>query len=439
MHKVRLMCCALAGLTLGGPARAENWPQWRGPQFNGSSGEKGLPTNWSKASAVWAAEMPGPAAATPIIWEDLVFISTVDSGSSSLHAMCLDRRSGKVLWDKTVEEGRIRLDDRSNFASPSPLADAEHCFFFYCDGTLLGMDHAGRQIWSRSLTKEYGEFAMNWTFSSSPTLYEGKLYMQVLQRDRPVRGRGRGDGPIDSFLLVLDPATGTNLARVVRRTDALQESHDAYSTPIPFEWHGEKEMLVGGGNYVTGHELGTGRELWRSPDLNPRKAGNWRMVASPVAGGGIVLVCQPQGNTVLAIQAPGGSASSGAAKLWSEEEHREISSDVPTPAVFDGDFFVLSDNSRKLSRIEAATGKIKWTTALPGARIYQASPTAADGRVYVMNFSGDVVLVDAAGGTVLNTIAMGEEGDDQTRSTIAVSSGKLFIRTNHKLYCIGNK
>ena len=437
MNRLQFVFGALVCLTFSRPARAENWAQWRGPQFNGSSSEKNLPTNWTKTSALWAADMPGPAAATPIIWEDLVFISTVDSASSSLHAMCLDRRSGKVLWDKKVEEGRIRLDDRSNFASPSPLADAEHCFFFYCDGTLLGFDHAGRQLWLRSLTKDYGEFAMNWTFSSSPTLYEGKLYMQVLQRDRPVRGHGRGDGPIDSFLLALDPATGTNLAKVVRPTDAMQESHDAYTTPIPFEFHGQKEILVGGGNYVTGHELGTGRELWRSPDLNPRKAGNWRVVALPVAVGGIILACQPQGNTVLAFQPPGGSSSPEAGILWNEAEHQEISSDVPTPAVFEGDFVVLSDNRRKLSRLEAATGKIKWTADLPGIRIYQASPTVADGRVYLMSFSGDVVLVDASSGTVLNTIPMGDEGDDQTRSTISVSSGGLFIRTNHKLFCIG--
>jgi outer membrane protein assembly factor BamB len=439
MNKARCMFCALLCWTISAPVRAENWPQWRGPWFNGSSGEKGLPTNWTKESAVWVADMPGPAAATPIIWEDLVFISTVDAAASSLHARCLDRRTGKVLWDKTAGEGRIRLDDRSNFASPSPVVDAEHCFFFYCDGTMLGFDHAGRQIWSRSLTKEYGEFAMNWTFSSSPTLYDGKLYMQVLQRDRPARGRGRADGPIDSFLLVLDPATGSNLARVVRPTDALDESHDAYSTPIPFEFQGQKQILVGGGNYVTGHELGTGRELWRSPDLNPRHGRNWRVVTSPVASGGIVLTCAPQNNTVRALQPPGSGAPSGAAILWSEEEHREISTDVPTPAVFDGDFFVLGDANKTLSRLEPATGKIKWQTALPGSRIYQASPTAADGRIYLMNFAGDVVLVDAAGGAVLNTIAMGEPGDDQTRSTIAVSNGQLFIRTNHKLYCIGKK
>ena len=228
--------------------------------------------------------------------------------------------------------------------------------------------------------------------------------MQVLQRDRPVRGHGRGDGPIDSFLLALDPATGTNLAKVVRPTDAMQESHDAYTTPIPFEFHGQKEILVGGGNYVTGHELGTGRELWRSPDLNPRKAGNWRVVASPVAVGGIILACQPQGNTVLAFQPPGGSSSPEAGILWNEAEHQEISSDVPTPAVFEGDFVVFSDNRRKLSRLEAATGKIKWTADLPGIRIYQASPTVANGRVYLMSFSGDVVPGGRLHGTVLNTI-----------------------------------
>lgn len=208
---------------------------------------------------------------------------------------------------------------------------------------------------------------MNWTFSSSPTLYDGKLYLQVLQRDRPARGHGRADGPIDSVLMVLDPATGTNLARVVRPTDALDESHDAYSTPIPFEFQGQRQILVGGGNYVTGHELGTGRELWRSPDLNPRQGRNWRVVTSPVASGGIILACQPQNNTIRALRPQGGGAPAGAALVWSEEEHREIATDVPTPAVADGDFFVLGDASKTLSRLEAATGKIKWQTALPGS------------------------------------------------------------------------
>ena len=426
-------CCSAALVFWSLAAAADNWPQWRGPAFNGSSSETGLPTNWTKASAHWATEMPGPSAATPIIWGDLVFISTVDEAASSLQAICLDRVTGKVKWSKTTGEGKTRLDERSNFASPSPVADADHCFFFYGNGTLVGFDHAGTQIWTRSLTKEYGDFAMNWTFSSSPTLYEGKLYQQVLQRDRPARGHGRPGKPIESFLLVIDPATGTNLARVVRPTDALQESHDAYTTPIPYDWHGQKQILVAGGDYLTGHELGTGRELWRSPNLDPGRGNNWRVVTSPVSVGEIILACEPQDNTVRALQ-PDGTGT--ARMLWTEENHREISTDVPTPAVWDGDFIILNDGHRTLSRIESATGKIKWNTGLPGNQIYQAAPTAADGRIYVMNFAGEVTMVDAAKGAVLKTVAMGEPGDDLTRSSIAVSGGEVFIRTNHKLFCI---
>jgi len=433
--KTKLLLSAVL-IFLTSVASADNWPQWRGPSFNGSSGETGLPSNWNKASARWSTDLPGPSAATPIIWGDRVFISSVDNAASSLQAICIDRRSGKVIWNQTTGAGKTRLDDRSNFASPSPVADADRCIFFYGNGTLVAFDLAGKTLWTRSLTKEYGDFAMNWTFSSSPTLYEGKLYQQVLQRDRPVRGHGRAGAPIESFLLVMDPATGTNIARVVRPTDASQESHDAYSTPTPFTWKGQTQMLVAGADYLTGHELGTGKELWRSPSLDPAKGSNWRVVTSPVSVGGIILACEPQDNTIRALQPDG----TGRARiLWTEEEHHEISADVSTPAVWDGDFIVLNDGRKTLCRLEAATGKIKWNTPLPGNQIYQAAPTVADGRVYVMNFAGEVAVVNAASGAVLNTIAMGEPGDDQTRSAIAVSGGELFIRTNHKLFCIGGK
>jgi outer membrane protein assembly factor BamB len=82
---------------------------------------------------------------------------------------------------------------------------------------------------------------------------------------------------------------------------------------------------------------------------------------------------------------------------------------------------------------------VKWTVALPGRRKFEASPTGADGKIYVMNFGGDVLVVDAANGAIVSTIPMGDEGDDQIRSAIAVSGGQLFIRTNHKLYCCGEE
>ncbi len=427
----------LALCTHGAHAQT-NWPHWRGPQFNGSSTETDLPSTWTKQSAVWSADLPGPGAATPVIFGDRVYVSSVDTASQSLRALCLDRRTGKVLWNQNEGEG-IQLDDRSNFASPSPVAGADRGFFFYGNGRLVAFDPAGHELWSRSVTKDFGEFAFNWTFSSSPTLFGGKLYLQVLQRNVPVRGRGRTDGPIESFLLAVDPATGKTLWRVVRPSDAVAESCEAYSTPIPFEFQGRTEILIAGANYVTGHKAVTGQELWRSPNLNPRGIGNWRLIPSPVAGGGVVLFCAPQRNPVYALKVGGSGNLSTSAFAWNSQQRREISSDVPTPLFYGGDFFLVNEMQRKLFRIEPATGSVKWTVQLPGTRKYEASPTGADGKIYLMNFGGDVVVADAANGEILGTMAMGDAGDDMTRSSISVAHGQLFIRTNHRLYCIGKK
>jgi outer membrane protein assembly factor BamB len=106
---------------------------------------------------------------------------------------------------------------------------------------------------------------------------------------------------------------------------------------------------------------------------------------------------------------------------------------------YQGDFFVLSDLRKTLTRVEPKTGRTKWSLDTPGQAKYEASPTGADGKIYVMNFRGDVTVVDAEQGHALRTIAMGEAGDDTIRSSIAVSQGQLFIRTNKRLFCVGAK
>jgi outer membrane protein assembly factor BamB len=428
----------LLSLILCGTVMADNWPQWRGPNFNGSSNEKGLPSTWSKETAKWSVDLPGPSAATPIIWGDHVFVSTANDENKTLRALCLDRKNGKILWDRQIGEGRIQRDDKSNFASPSPVADAAHVFFFYGNGDLVAFDHAGKQLWSRSITKDYGEFAFQWTFSTSPLLTSSKLYMQVLQRNVPARGYGRTDGPNESYLLALDPATGKTLWRELRPSDAVAESLEAFTTPTPFEFKGRKEILLAGGDCLTGHDPETGKELWRWGTWNPTKIPHWRLVPSPVAGGGVVLACAPKNAPVYAIKAGGNGKLDDSAIAWKSDE-KQVTSDVPTPLFYENDFFILSDGRKNISRVEPATGNVKWTLPLPGRRKFEASPTAADGKIYAMNFAGDVVVIDAAKGALLGTIAMGDEGDDLTRSAVAVAGGELFIRTNHKLYCIGKK
>lgn len=427
----------LAILTL--PACAENWGQWRGPSFNGATSEKNTPAEWSKTENIaWTLDMPGPSAATPVVWADRVYISSTDSAAKSLLAMSVDRRSGKVVWQHKITDG-FQRDDRSNFASPSPATDGTRAIFFYGTGDLAAFDPMGQKLWSRNLQKDYGDFAFLWTFSTSPLLYNGKLYMQVLQRDTAVSGRGRKDGPNESYLLALNPADGKELWRVVRPSQAVAESLEAFSSPIPLEHGGRKEILIAGGDCLTGHDHETGKELWRWGTWNPTKIGHWRLVPSPVAGDGIILACAPKGDPIYAVKAGATGTLQQDDIAWKSERQSKVSSDVPTPLFYDGDFFVLSDNRKALSRIEPKTGKVKWSTDTPGRKKYEASPSAADGKVYIMNFAGDVSVVDAANGEVLRAIPMGDEGDDMTRASIAIAQGQLFIRTNKRLYCVGKK
>jgi outer membrane protein assembly factor BamB len=430
-----LVLVALAGL--GASARAENWAHWRGPFFNGSTTETNLPAQWSKSdNVVWRADLPGPSAATPVIQEDSVFVSSTDANARTILALAIDRRNGKVLWQQKIDDG-MGHSDNSNYASPSPVTDGKIVVFAYGNGDLAAFDFAGQQLWARNLQKDYGDFAYQWTYGASPTLYGGRLYVQVLQRNVPVHGRGRTDAPIDSFLLALDPATGKTLWRQVRPCDAEQESHEAYTTPIPFVYRGREELLIAGGDCLTGHDPATGKELWRWGTWNPDKIGHWRLVPSPVSGEGVILACAPKGDPIYAIKAGGAGTLGDAGLVWKTTDDRRVSSDVPTPLFYLGDFFVLNEGRKGLSRVEPRTGKARWSLDTPGSSRYESSPTGADGKIYFMNFRGQVVVVDANAGKVLNTVGMGDVGDNMTRSTIAIAHGELFIRTNSKLYCIG--
>jgi outer membrane protein assembly factor BamB len=433
-------CLSLALAFVAFSTFAENWGQWRGPAFNGSTTEKGLPAEWSKTENIaWAVDMPGPSAATPVIWGDRVYVSSTDSEAKSLLAMCVDRRTGKILWQHKVADG-IRRDDKSNFASPSPATDGQRVVFFYGSGEIAAFDCAtGNKVWARNLQKDYGEFAFLWTFSTSPLLANGKLYMQILQRDTAVSGRGRKDSPNESYLLALDPANGQELWRIPRPSEAVAESREGFSSPVPFDHNGRKEILVVGGDCLTGHDVNTGKELWRWGTWNPTKIGHWRLVPSPVAGGGVVLACAPKGDPIYAVKAGATGTVNQDDVAWKSEPRGKISSDVPTPLFYDGDFFVLSDVRKALSRVDPKTGQAKWSIDTPGRRKFESSPTGADGKIYLMNFGGEVTVVDAAKGEILRTIPMGDEGDDLIRSCIAIAQGQLFIRTNNRLYCVGKK
>ncbi|MEP6663966.1 MAG: PQQ-binding-like beta-propeller repeat protein, partial [Verrucomicrobiota bacterium] len=232
----------------------------------------------------------------------------------------------------------------------------------------------------------------------------------------------------------LNPKTGKDLWRHIRKTDAKMESNESYATPIPFEGKNGPEIIVVGGNCTTGHNAKTGEEIWRCDGLNA-KDGPWmRIVASPVTGAGMIFACAPKREPVFAIKSGGKGNITATHIAWKFEE---FPSDCVTPLFYQDKLFILDGDKQMMTCLEPKTGQKIWQGNLGVRDIFRGSPTGVDGKIYCVSERGTVVVLDAGKEfKILSTIPMNEE---PCRSSIAVSNGQLFIRTGQNLYCIGKK
>ena len=427
----------------------DDWPNWRGPFYNGSASEQSLlPTDFGPEKSIkWKVSLPGPSAATPIIVNGKVFISSIsisedpnEQGKGDLLALCFDREEGTLLWQRSAGSGYrpsgdgfdFQLHDKSNYASPSPVSDGKNVIFFYGNGDLVSYSIKGVENWRRNLQQDYGDFCFQWTFSSSPTLHNGKLYLPILQRNEPVHGRGVSKAK--SFLLCMNPEDGTTIWKHDRPSEAKKESLESFGTIIPHR----EQLVVAGGDVLTGHDPLSGKELWRWGTWNENhKQEWWRLVPSPVFGGGVFLVCAPKKAPVFAIKSDlVGTHSGSKGVVWKSKEQGNLTSDVPTPLFYEKRFFLLSDVRKTLSKVDPSNGNVEWSLALPGKYRWRSSPTGGGGVIYLMNHNGEVLVVSSHQGKVLNSAKLGSKYEDNVRSSVAISKGQLFVRTNENLYCI---
>ena len=201
-------------------ALADNWPQWRGPNLNGVSTEKNLPAKWTtEENVAWKVAMPGWSGSTPIIWRNQIFVNVADGDNLFLWA--IDKTKGEVLWKRPLGGGNVKMR-KQNMSSPSPVTDGKHVYVMTGTGVLKGFDFAGKELWSRDIQKDYGEFGLQWGYASSPLLYEDSLYVQVLHGMKT-------DDP--SYVLRINKSNGKTVWKVERPTEAIRESPDAYTTP----------------------------------------------------------------------------------------------------------------------------------------------------------------------------------------------------------------
>jgi outer membrane protein assembly factor BamB len=398
---------------------AENWPQWRGPQLNGLSAERGLPLTWSTGENVaWTLTLPAFSGSTPIVWGERIFLNTADGDELQLWAV--DRARGDVLWKRPLGGGNVKMR-KQNMSSPSPVTDGRRVWVMTGTGILKAFDFDGKEIWSRDVQKDYGPFGLNWGYASSPLLHEDALYVQVLHGMKT-------DDP--SYVLRMDKATGKTVWRVERPTDAIRESPDSYATPALLRYGNNVEIVVVGGDVVTGHDPRTGEELWRSGGLNPENNPAYRIVASPVVHSGIVYAPTRE-RPLLAIKSGGRGDITGSHRLWSFDR----GPDVPTP-VTDGQYFYAITDRGVVHVLDAKTGAIVYGPERLRPGTYSSSPVLADGRVYVTNEDGLTSVLKA--GPKFEVLAENAL-DDYCLSSPAISEGQIFIRTTGRLWAIGQR
>ena len=435
----KTMRCNLRGMILGLctaflpvlAVRAENWPQWRGPLLNGSTPETNLKSRLSRQSDLrWSAPLPGRSGATPVVWGDAVFVPSPDA-EKNLLLLCVDRGTGTIRWQRTVGTGD-RVSGKNNMASCSAVTDGQGVYSLFGTGDFAAFDFDGALLWQIRLTERFGTFADMFLYGASPLLFEGKLYVTLLQRNPPTYGHATDPKPDrQSWLICLDPASGKILWNHERKTDAIEEAMEAYTTPLPFPGNQGMELIVVGADCVTAHRPADGSEVWRYAGLNRKKNPGGRIVPSPVASGGLLFAIGPKREQLVALRAGTSGLMGEEGVAWRMEQNIP---DVPTPLFYQGRLFVLDGDRQTLTCFEPDTGRQIWQGRLGVREIFYSSPTGADGKIYCVSEAGTLVVLSAGGQhEVLATLPFGE---GPCMASVVVSGGCLLIRTAKKLHCV---
>jgi outer membrane protein assembly factor BamB len=432
-------------------AAEEFWPQWRGPLATGVAPLADPPVTWSETEHVtWKVNVPGSGDSTPIIWANRVFILTAiptgkktggnaseasprpgdsETGSGGARGergrmnaegpdqvyqfavLCLDRKTGKILWQKTAREEIPHEGHQQNntFASASALTDGKFVLAFFGSRGLHCYDLDGNLKWS----KDFGHMKTKMGFGegASPALHGDSVIVNW-------------DHEGDDFIVALDKSTGKEIWRTARNEGT------GWSTPLVIEHAGKQQVVVNATGKVRSYDLADGKEIWSCAGQTVNA------IPTPVADQDTVYITSGfRGHALLAIAlGRSGDLTDSDAIRW---KHDKSTPYVPSPLLVDNFLYFLANNDAKLSCFDAKTGQARFEAqALEGLFSIYASPVAAKDRIYVLGREGTCVVVKK--GPKLEILATNKV-EDQTDASLALAGNELFLRGRANLYCIGNK
>jgi len=400
-------------------AEGLEWPQFRGPGGRGISSEKGLPTKWSdKENIVWKVELPGPGTSSPIIHGTKIFLTSYsgynvpgkDKGEQKdlrLHVYCLNRSDGKLLWKKDLEPKlpeQDRIRDSHGYASSTPVVDAERLYVFFGKSGVFTFDHDGKQLWQADV----GDRLNGW----------GSACSLMLSGDNVIVNASVESDTLFAF----DRKTGKENWKV----KGIRES---WNTPIlnPVD-KDRTELIVAIQGKVLGLDPISGKEFWRcDTDIS------WYMVPSLVAEQGTVYcIGGRSGPAALAVRGGGGGDVTKSHRLWSGKKGSNVSS----PILYEGNLYFMNDSAEMAFCVEAKSGNILYEQRVNRAGQVYSSPVLADGKIYYTSRTGKTIVVEAK--PEYKELAVNQLDDRSLfHASPAVAGGRLFLRSDRYLYCIG--
>lgn len=414
----------LLALCLGSIARADDaWPQFRGPHGDGISDSKNLPQTWNDHQNVkWKTDVHGKAWSSPVVWGSQVWMTTATPDGHELYAVCLDRESGKLVFDSKLFEvaNPQYCIPFNSYASPTPCIEERRVYVtFGSPGTACIDTASGKVLWQRT------DFVCNHYrgAGSSPVLYKNLLIMNF-------------DGSDFQFVAALDKATGRTVWRTDRDVDygdiepngkprADGDFRKAFSTPRVFDLAGHDVLVSLGSKALYGYEPLTGKELWRVEDKSSFSGSD-----TPILGDGMIFYGSGHGQSeLLAVRPTGDGNLTDSAIVW--REHKK----VPTRSslLFHDGLIYATTDAGVVNCIDAKTGAEVWHGRIDGT--YSASPTWADGRLYFCNEAGKTTIL--AGGREFQVLAENQLADGIMASPAIVDSS-IFLRTKTSVYRIEN-
>ncbi len=429
-------------------ARAQNWPAFRGNNASGVADGKPTPVKWDAAkgeNVLWKTPIPGLAHASPIVWGNKVFLLTavssdpnpyfrhglygdVDSDKDmSKHAWkiyCLDKLTGKILWERVAHEGvpKSKRHIKSTQASSTPVTDGKYVVAYFGSEGMYCYDFKGKLIWQKDLgTLSAGWFYdpdYEWGTASSPIIYKNMVILQC-------------DVQKNSFIAAFDIKTGKELWRTSR------DEHPSWGSPTIYEGKTRTEIITNATRAVRGYDVATGKELW-SMKGNPEVT-----ATTPVIGHDLIFIVNHYrpNQPIYAIK-PGATGDISLDLKKGETTNQYIAwstqrggSYMPTPLVY-GDYLYINQNQNILRCLDAKTGKVMYQERVGEGGGYSASPVAADGKIYLSSEDGAVFVIKA--GEKFEVLAKNEMGE-VLMATPAISDGMIFVRGLKTLFCIGEK